>query len=254
MNSTATRSVSLTDALRQLGVTDDTLSPAEKSQLDQQGYVNLGQAITTEQALQMSASIDRITGEEAENAGKDFHTEKGATRLGTLINKDSCFDVCFLHPKALAAIARVISGDFGLSSITSRTALPGDGSQPLHNDCPLSFSSANALWMVDAFTEDNGPTRLVPGSHLSGKAPGDVVDPVADHPDQIRLLGPAGSLVVINAHTWHGGTRNPSTRPRRLISAFFSAKNHYQSIAHRQLNAASVKRLSPFARTVIDFV
>jgi len=254
MNSTATYSPAFTDALRQLGVTDDTLSSAEKAQLDQQGYVNLGQAITAEQALQMSASIDRIILEEAENAGKDFHTEKGATRLGTLINKDFCFDICFLHPKALAAIAHVIGGDFGLSSITSRSALPGEGSQPLHNDCPLSFSSANALWMVDAFTEENGPTRLVPGSNLSGKAPEDVVDPVADHPDQIRLLGPAGSLVVINAHTWHGGTRNPSTKPRRLISAFFSAKDNYQSIANRQLNDASAERLSPAARTVIDFI
>jgi len=110
-------SLSLTDALRQLGVTDDTLTPAEKSRLDEQGFVNLGQVITAQQALQMSASIDRITREEAENAGKDFHTEQGSTRLGTLINKDSCFDVCFLHPKVLAAIAWVITAQCTLINL-----------------------------------------------------------------------------------------------------------------------------------------
>jgi ectoine hydroxylase-related dioxygenase (phytanoyl-CoA dioxygenase family) len=254
MNPTAPRSESLNNALAKLGVNEHTLSAAEKAQLDQQGYIVFGKVITTEEAREMAASIDRISAAEAENAGKDFHTEAGTTRLGTLINKDSCFDVCFLHPKALAAIAHVITGDFGLSSITSRTALPGEGGQGLHCDCGLDFFSANALWMVDDFTAENGPTRLVPGSHRSGKRPEDVIDPHANHPDQVRLLGPAGSLVVINAHTWHGGTRNGSPRPRRLISAFFSARDCYQSIAHRRLNDASRQRLSPAARTVLDFV
>jgi ectoine hydroxylase-related dioxygenase (phytanoyl-CoA dioxygenase family) len=248
------RSDTLINALGKLGVNEQTLTPQEKAQLDEQGYIGFGKVITTEQAKQMSVSIDKISAAEAENAGKDFHTEAGTTRLGTLINKDDCFDVCFLHPKALAAIAHIIAGDFGLSSITSRTALPGDGAQGLHNDCPLEFLSANALWMIDDFTDENGPTRLVPGSHRSGKRPEDVVDAKADHPDQIRLMGPAGSLVVINAHTWHGGTRNGSTRSRRLVSAFFSAKDKYQSIAHRQLNEASRQRLSPAAQTVIDFI
>lgn len=242
------------DALADLGVTEDTLTPAEKEHLDQQGYVNFGKILTTSQARQMSARIDEIAAEEAGDAGKDFHTEQGATRLGTLINKDPCFDICFLHPKALAAVAYVIAGDFGLSSITSRAALPGEGLQALHLDCDPGFRSANALWMIDDFTEENGPTRLVPGSHKLCKYPAEMIDPVADHPDQIHLLGAAGSLVVINAHTWHGGTRNPSPIPRRLVSAFFSAKDHYQSIAHRHLSQAARSRLSPAAQTVIDFI
>lgn len=254
MNATLDRSASLVHALAALGVKDDTLTPAEKTQLDEQGFVNLGQVITPQEAKTMADAIDRISAEEAENAGKDFHTEKGTTRLGTLINKDPVFDPCFLYPKALAAIARVIHGEFGLSSITSRTALPGEGLQPLHCDCPLDFLSANALWMIDAFTPDNGPTRLIPGSHKSGKAPRDAVDPLAPHPAEISLLGPAGSLIVINAHTWHGGTKNPSAHPRRLVSAFFSAKGHYQSIAHRQLNEVAAHRLSPAAKTMIDFI
>ena len=75
----------------------------------------------------MAARLDTLAAAEGENAGKDFHTEKGATRLGTLINKDPMFDICFLHPRGLAAVNYLMEGDFGLSSITGRAAQPGEG-------------------------------------------------------------------------------------------------------------------------------
>lgn len=243
----------LTKALHDLGVDDDTLSPAEKAQLDELGYISFGQVIPTEQARHLAGRIDVIAAQEGENAGKDFHTEAGATRLGTLINKDPGFDVCFLHPKALAAVAHIIGCDFGLSSITCRAALPGEGGQGLHCDTLIGIRAANALWMIDDFTDDNGPTRLIPGSHKFGKTPAEAIDPKADHPDQIRTLGPAGTLIVINAHTWHGGTLNRSLRTRRLVSAFFMERGKYQDIAYRKLNSASQARLSPAARAMIDF-
>ena len=72
-------------------------------------------------------------------------------------------------------------------------------------------SVCNVLWMLDDFTPENGATRFVPGTHRSGRLPQDVLaDASAPHPDERLLLGRRGTIVVMNAHMWHGGTANRS--------------------------------------------
>jgi hypothetical protein len=242
----------MTEALRELGVGEDTLTQSDRESLDRDGYFIVPGVLPAAQAAAMAARLDELAIEEGENAGKDFHTEKGTTRLGTLINKDPIFDICFLHPRGLAAVNHILQGDFGLSSITGRAAQPGEGHQGLHRD--NHERCANVLWAVSEFTEKNGPTRLVPKSHLHSQGPVEAMeDASARHPDEIYVIVPAGSLIVINGWTWHGGTRNGTDRPRHLVSAFFMPRGNYQSIAHRRLSDASQKRLSEAARFVIDF-
>ena len=51
------------------------------------------------------------------------------------------------------------------------------------------------MWPLMNFTEDNGPTRVVPSSHLSGKRPYEVLDePKAPHPDLVYF----GSIMAIS--------------------------------------------------------
>ena len=73
----------LSGALRELGVTDQTLTAEQKASLAEDGYVIIPHAITTAQAAHLAQRLEEIAAEEGENAGKDFHTEAGATRLGT---------------------------------------------------------------------------------------------------------------------------------------------------------------------------
>jgi hypothetical protein len=55
--------------------------------------------------------------------------------------------------------------------------------------------------LLERFTPDNGATRLVPGSHRWGRRPQDVLaDPMAPHPQEVLLLGRAGSVAVMNSH------------------------------------------------------
>jgi hypothetical protein len=241
----------MSEALRELGVGPDTLTAADREGLDRDGYFIVPGVLPAAQATAMASRLDALGVEEGENAGKDFHTEKGTTRLGTLINKDPMFDVCFLHPRGLAAVNYILKENFGLSSITGRAAQPGEGHQGLHRDNHVPC--ANVLWAVSEFTAKNGPTRLVPGSHLHPKGPTEAMeDAGAKHPDEIYVIVPAGSLIVINGWTWHGGTRNGTDRPRHLVSAFFMPRGNYQSIAQRRLSHASQERLSEAARFVID--
>jgi len=125
------------------------------------------------------------------------------------------------HPVVVAAAAHVLGGPIRVRDLHGRNPLPGYGQQGLHADAmPRAagdpYAVVTALWMIDAFTEDNGGTRVVPGSHrLTRPPPPSFAQPLAHHPDERVITGAAGSVLVFNGHLWHSGRRNSSTGPRR---------------------------------------
>ena len=89
---------------------------------------------------------------------------------------------------------------------------------------------ANAFWILDDMTHENGATRVVPGSHRFGRLPrGSIAQPLGHHPDEIVIEARAGDVVVTSAHLWHGGTRNVSGRRRRVAIAQFARAGVPQS-------------------------
>lgn len=251
--------MTIQEALQALGVRDDTLTAAEKKQLDRDGYLLLGVLLSPEQLAGMRARHDELLAIEGADAGKEVHQEAGTDRLANLVNKDPIFEVCFTHPRLLAAVAHVLKGDLRLHSLNSRSALPGQGHQGLHPDydgpvAPGDYYVCNSAWLLDGFTEENGPTRVVPGSHLSGKVPRDeMADPTAPHPREVRVIAPAGSVMVFNSHVWHSGTRNNSAAPRRVLHSAFVRRTFPQQTDQRAfIRPETYARLSEAARTILD--
>jgi ectoine hydroxylase-related dioxygenase (phytanoyl-CoA dioxygenase family) len=107
--------------------------------------------------------------------------------------------------------------------------------------------------MLDDFTHDNGPTRMVPGSHKWGTRPQDVLgDPMAPHPDEVLLIGKAGSIAVMNAHLWHGGTANRTAAPRLAMHAFYCRRDKPQQQYQKQLLRPDVQAaLAPELRELL---
>lgn len=248
-----------TEALRQLGVQPDTLSPAEVDHLDREGYLPLPGILTAEQVAQLGARLDELVRLEGAQAGKEVHQEAGTDRLSDLINKDPLFDVCFTHPRVLAAISHVLNQEFKLSSLNFRAALPGQGLQALHCDWngavePGDYYVCNSIWLLDDFTAENGATRVVPGSQRWGKTPQEVMDdPRAAHPDETLLLAPAGTVVIFNSHTWHGGTLNRSPQRRRAMHSYFCRRDQPQQLNQREhIRPETRARLSEAARYILD--
>jgi hypothetical protein len=98
--------------------------------------------------------------------------------FGSVFNKcnhDGLFDATVAHPKLLAAMRLMLGDHLRRFSLNVRGAAPGSGHQDLHTDwnpgaleTPPSYQITNSIWMLDAFTEANGATRVVPQSHRSG--------------------------------------------------------------------------------------
>jgi len=244
-------------ALRELGVTEGTLTRDEKARLDADGFLPLPGILTAQQLEIVRRRLREISAAEGDQGGLEVHQEAGTDRLADLVNKDPVFDVCFTHPRVLAAMAHVLT-DFTLSSLNSRAALPGRGHQGLHADWgepfePGDYQVCNSIWLIDDFTDDNGPTRVVPGSHRLGQRPGQVMDRTEDrHPDEVKLLGQAGTVVIFNSHLWHGGTTNTTTAPRRALHSYFCRRGLKQQLDQPAYARDETRaRLTPAAQYIL---
>ncbi len=245
-------------ALADLGVAADSIDGDTRARLDRDGYAVLPGVLSAGQLAVMRTRLGDLLAAEGDRAGLEVHQEAGTDRLADLVNKDPVFDVCFTNPRLLACVAHVL-GEFKLSSLNFRAALPGQGLQALHAEGspvtdPALFSVCNSIWLLDDFTPDNGATRVVPGSHLSGKSPEDVMADRRDAcPGEVLLLGPAGTVVVFNSHLWHGGTLNRTSSPRRALHSYFTRRGYDQQLDQRKyVRPETLARLGSAARFILD--
>ncbi|MDA0334081.1 MAG: phytanoyl-CoA dioxygenase family protein [bacterium] len=247
------------EALAQLGAMPGLLTDEERAHLDEQGYLPLPGILSPAQVQTLRARFEELVAEEGDEAGSEVHQEAGTNRLSDLVNKGACFEICFTHPKVLACIRHVLGHSLRLSSLNGRAALPGAGLQGLHADWgagvqPGDYYVCNSIWLLTDFTEENGATRVVPGSNRSGQHPKDALaDATAPHPDQKILTAPAGTVVIFNSHTWHGGTLNRTATPRYGLHSYFTRRDQKQQTDQQKfIRPESYNRLSEAARTILD--
>lgn len=227
--------------------------------LDEQGYVLLEHAMGRELLEALRHRIFELFEAEGERAGSEFRTEEHARRLANLVDKGEVFRRAIVLAPVVELVRHVLGPDIKLSSLNARSADPfSDEGQPLHVDMAAvpdekGYWVCNTVWLLDDFTPENGPTRLVPGSHRRGRRPQDVLaDPMAPHPDEVLLIGPAGSIAVMNAHLWHGGTANRTAKPRLAMHAFYCRRDKPQQQYQKALLRPEVQRaLSPELRDIL---
>ena len=214
----------------------------EERQLDEQGFLVLEGLLPNGFLESLRARIEDLFQQEGENAGSEFRQEPHARRLANLVDKGEEFRKVVAHPEVLERVAYVLKPRFKLSSLNARSTDPNSPeAQPLHCDAgsipdEMGYCVCNTIWLLDDFTTENGATRIVPGSHKWGKLPQQVLsDPAAPHPEEVLVTGPAGSVVVMNTHAWHGGTANRTDRPRRALHSFYCRYDQPQQQYQKRL-------------------
>jgi ectoine hydroxylase-related dioxygenase (phytanoyl-CoA dioxygenase family) len=232
------------------------MTDADRKQLDEQGYLVLPGLMSPDLLDRVRRRVDELFEEEGAAAGAEFKTEPGARRLANCVNKGRVFEEVILTPEVLEAMAHVLGPEFKLSSLNVRSADPHSPcDQPLHADSAAiaderGYWVCNSVWMLDDFTEDNGATRMAPGSHRWNRLPPpEMYDP---HPQQQLVLGTAGDVVVMNAHMWHGGTANRTGAPRRAMHVYYTRSDKPQQQWQKKWLSPEVQaRLSPDARRIL---
>jgi ectoine hydroxylase-related dioxygenase (phytanoyl-CoA dioxygenase family) len=235
------------------------MTELEQRQLDTDGYVVLENFLDPAHLDQLRDRVEELYDAEGENAGHEFRKEPHARRLANLVDKGQVFERLVAFPRVLELVGHVLGPKFKLSSLNARSADPfSPEAQPLHCDAGAlpdeqGYWVCNTIWLLDDFTSENGPTRIVPGSQHWGEFPQQALeDPSAAHPDEVFVLAPAGSVVVMNTHAWHGGTRNRTAHPRRALHAFYCRRDKpQQQYQKKLLRAETQERLSPELRWLL---
>jgi ectoine hydroxylase-related dioxygenase (phytanoyl-CoA dioxygenase family) len=243
-------------ALRELGVSIGDLTDEQRRSFDEKGYFIATNVFSPDEVAEMRGEVDRLTEIEGAFGGHEVHIEPGASRLSNLFNKSPAFDRCLTCAPTLAA-AHLLLGEIHVGSLNERSPGKGTGQQPLHSDLPRAhpadWRGVNSMVMLDDMTEDNGPTRIVPGSHKwspinvpdinmgelktieidAATLPKVPKDRLATYPGEVHIAGKAGSVAVINACLWHGGTTNFSGKPRRVLHLFIGRRDLPQQLVER---------------------
>ena len=164
------------------------------------------------------------------------HPEKGAQRLNNLLRKHECFKKLFTINELLEASWLVIQSEIALSQIILRMPFPGEGDQPWHVDWSPrkknneKFKSVLGSLLLDDYSKDNGSTRLIPGTHNTLKTPANSGYYYQDHPEQVYLEAPKGSMLIYNSQLWHRGSKCINGKRRRHININYRSRNIWQQI------------------------
>ena len=146
------------EALRALRARD--LSPAEKRQLDDAGFVVVEDVIDKATARRMGEEFERLHAAERDTGGQEVHVEPGARRLSNIFNKSTVFDPLLAIGPALAA-AHYVLGEIKVHGANIRDPNTGYGQQQLHGDVPKKFEDdwwlVNSMILFDDMTLEKRP-------------------------------------------------------------------------------------------------
>jgi ectoine hydroxylase-related dioxygenase (phytanoyl-CoA dioxygenase family) len=155
-------------------------------------------------------------------------------RVYALFAKTRAFDGPATDPLVLGVLDRVL-GHCQLSAPTGIEIGPGEVAQILHHDdaiypLPRPFDEVvlNTMWALDDFTEANGATRVVAGSHRWGHEQPDA------HTPTTAAEMPAGSVLFYRGSVWHGGGAN-TTDQRRIGIAMNYCAGYIRQQENQQL-------------------
>jgi ectoine hydroxylase-related dioxygenase (phytanoyl-CoA dioxygenase family) len=228
--------------------------------MDRWGYCLLAEALPSDQVavlrerLEEQAAAEKCLGHHR----RDDHVNAPGSDnqwILMLINKGTVFQQVLQHPVVTQVLDHVIGRDHILSETSAHLTRPGNPAMALHTDqwwmpppvmpgepylpageitragarqgplkrarhaipAPLCLQT---MFMVSDFSQANGATRLVPGSHMTGCQPDQSVPHIVP---SIAAEGPAGTIAMWEGRTWHSAGPNTSNETRYGMPTLYAA-------------------------------
>lgn len=192
---------------------------ADVDRLERDGYLILRDLVSAHELNTLRDELEPRLAETPRCEG-DFYGWK-TTRVGGLLSKAPMVQRLALDPRILAIAESVLSPHcdcFQLNLTQATRVHPGERAQAPHRDeemWPADKQGAewliNVMWALGDFTDENGATRIWPGSHRTE------LDRNVDPKNSIAAEMNAGSALVFLGSLTHGAGANRSDAPRTGI-------------------------------------
>jgi ectoine hydroxylase-related dioxygenase (phytanoyl-CoA dioxygenase family) len=173
--------------------------------------------------------------------GPDDFSGRRTRRTGGLVARSATCRDLVMNPFVLGVADKLLghATSYQLHLTQVIEIGPGEPAQPIHRDqwafdfypFPNGYEvQCNTLWAMTDFTEENGATRVVPGSnHLADKLKFALEDSIAAEMTK-------GSVLIYNGSVYHGGGANRSDAARAGINITYNLswlrqeENQYLSV------------------------
>ncbi len=204
---------------------DDATVQRHVDAIDRDGYTILEGVIDPALVDALGADLARLERDYQVVPSDNSFEGARTVRIYNLLAFGKLYEEIPVHPEVLPVVEGVLDPGCLVSSLSSISIMPGEGAQPIHADdqlIPLPKphvpTVCNTMWALTDFTEENGATRIIPGTHRADASP----DYGAPY-DSIAAEMPKGSVLVWHGSLWHGGGANRSDATRVGIAMNYCA-------------------------------
>ena len=221
-----------------------------------EGYTIIEAAIEPELVDALRRDLDRLEDELGVTPADNDFEGRHTVRIYNLLARGPIWAKVPVHPAVLPVVDGVLDPGCLVSSLSSIAIDPGEQAQPIHADdqlVPLPKPHVpvvcNTMWALTDFTEENGATRIVPGSHLSDTNP-DYGSPY----DSVPAVMSRGSVLVWHGSLWHGGGANTTdTRRTGIAMNYCAGWIRQQENQQLGLDPALVRTFEPRLRRLVGY-
>jgi ectoine hydroxylase-related dioxygenase (phytanoyl-CoA dioxygenase family) len=229
---------------------------AHVKRMNEDGFTIVEDAIEAELVEALREDLDRLERDLGVVPADNDFEGRSTVRIYNLLAHGKLYERIPVHDNVLPIVEKVLDPGCLVSSLSSIGIGPGETAQPIHSDDqliplpkPHPPTVCNTMWALTDFTDENGATRLVPGSHVRDRSP-DYGHPYETIPAEMAK----GSVLVWHGSLWHGGGAN-RTSQRRVGIAMNYCAGYIRQQENQQLGIPLevAKGFSPRLRELVGF-
>jgi ectoine hydroxylase-related dioxygenase (phytanoyl-CoA dioxygenase family) len=226
------------------------------NEVAEQGYTIVHDAIEPDLVGALTDSLTRLERFLDVQPSPNSFEGHETLRIYNLLAYDDVWQRVPVHPNVLPVVDGVLDPGCLISSLSSIDIRPGESAQPIHADDqliplpkPHPPTVCNSMWALTDFTEANGATRLVPGTHLSDHSP-----EYGAEFESIAAEMAKGSVLIWHGSLWHGGGANTTREPRVGIAMNYCA-GYIRQQENQQLGLSQekVETFEPRLRQLVGY-
>src|SRR5262245_26789646 len=198
---------------------------AHAARIARDGYTILEDAIEPDLVDALAADLLRLERELAVRPARNDFEGTRTVRIYNLLVHGALYERIPVHPNVLPLVESVLDAGCLVSSLSSISIDADETPQPIHADDqmlplpkPHVATVCNTMWALTDFTETNGATRIIPGSHTRDHSP-----VYGRHYDSIPAEMRRGSVLVWHGSLWHGVGANRTSALRVGIAMNYCA-------------------------------